>query len=249
MNQLRNQHQGFTLIELMLSMTFISLLLLAIAMTTIQVSHIYTKGVTFRSVNQAGRTIGADLQQDAASSSPFDVYKPGTQTVLNGCGSSPRYVRQCNGGVESGGRLCMGSISYVWNYGTFLNSGTGPNQYAGGSTPVRFVRVSDPGGQLCLDSSTKVNQSAATELLGGKDSLDLALHSFTIATSRTASDQPSGQQMYAISFTIGTNEQNALMTNDTQCVPPQTTSGSGESDWEYCAVNTFTIVVRAGNQP
>lgn len=247
----QQRNHGFTLIELMLAMTFISLLLLAIAMTTIEISHIYTKGVTLRSVNQAGRTINADLQQDAAASAPFDVYKPGTQTVLGGCGTSPRYVRQCNGGVESGGRLCMGTISYVWNYGEFLNSNTGPNSYAGTarSTPLRFVRVNDPGGQLCENASTPVTQSAATELLGGKDSLDLALHSMTVDTSPAASDQASGQQMYTISFTVGTNEQKALTTDNAQCVVPSTNSGGKESDWEYCAVNMFTTVVRAGNQP
>lgn len=248
MYQQRKHYRGFTLIELMLSMTFISLLLLAIAMTTMQISHIYTKGVTFRSVNQAGRTINADLQQDAAVSAPFDVYKPGTQVALTGCGASPRYVRQCNAGVASGGRLCMGTVSYVWNYGEFLN-GSSPNKYASGSTPLRFVRVNDQGGKLCEDSSTPVVQSTATELLGGKDSLDLALHNVTVDTSNTASDPASGQQMYTISYTLGTNEQTALMTNDTQCVPPNTAGGGLESDWDYCAVNTFTTVVRAGNQP
>lgn len=248
MNQLRKRSQGFTLIELMLAMTFISILLLAIAMTTIQISHIYTKGVTFRSVNQAGRTINADLQQDAAVSMPFDVYTSGT-TVPSGCGASPRYVQQCSGGVQSGGRLCMGTISYVWNYGVALNGGgvSIPNMYTGGG-PVRFARVNDPGGQLCLNANTPVDQSAATELLGGKDSLDLALHSLTVQTSPAATDQTSGQQMYSISYTIGTNEQYALTTGNSQCVPPNTAGGGKESDWEYCAVNSFTTVVRAGNQ-
>lgn len=51
--------RGFTIIELMLSMTFLAMLMLVIALTTIQISNIYNKGVTLREVNQAGRSVSA----------------------------------------------------------------------------------------------------------------------------------------------------------------------------------------------
>ena len=47
--------RGFTLIELMLAIAFISMLLLAIAAVGIQVGRIYTRGIVLRDVNQAGR--------------------------------------------------------------------------------------------------------------------------------------------------------------------------------------------------
>ena len=238
--------QGFTLIELMLAMTFISLLLLAIAMTTIQISGIYTKGITFQSVNQAGRTLSDDLRRDIAVSAPFTVDNPDRAND-----TSRRYVKQFTSGSESGGRLCVGNVSYVWNYGKYIKGGVASsvNKYLNpdSNTQIRLVRVVDSGGQLCSDVALKVDKSAATELLGGKDNLDLALHDFTITSSPAATDAASGQKMYVISFTIGTNEQAALTTNNTQCVPPGSTDASKDADWEYCAVNVFDIVVRAGN--
>ena len=54
---------GFTLIELMLAMTFISVLLLAIAMTIIQIGTIYNRGVTLKEVSQAARSISDELNR------------------------------------------------------------------------------------------------------------------------------------------------------------------------------------------
>lgn len=246
MSQLNNRRgEGFTLIELMIAMSFIALLLLAIAMTTIQISNIYTKGITFRSVNQVGRDLSDSLTRDISASAPFNISNPADVTD-----TSRRYAKQFAGGDEFGGRLCTGAVSYVWNYGKYLGN-AGTNVYADpdGSTPIRLVRVLDSGGQLCTDPSLNVTKSAATELLSGDDTLDLVLHNFSITSSVAATDVASGQQIYAISFTLGTNEQQALMTNNTQCVPPAAPGTPGSSpDWEYCAVNVFDIVVRAGNQ-
>lgn len=55
------QEQGFTLVELSLSMAFIAMLLLGIALLTIQISAIYNKGLTMRSVNESGRLIAKDM--------------------------------------------------------------------------------------------------------------------------------------------------------------------------------------------
>ena len=68
------------------------------------------------------------------------------------------------------------------------------------------------------------------------------MHDFTIVNAST--DNDTGQALYAISMVIGTNDQSQLDTSDTSCKPPA--SGSGNQD--YCAVNQFDIVVRAGNK-
>ena len=49
--------KGFTLIELMLAMSFISVLLLSIAMVGIQAGKMYSRGIVLRDVNKAGRDI------------------------------------------------------------------------------------------------------------------------------------------------------------------------------------------------
>src|SRR5688572_23689793 len=130
--------RGFTLIELMLAMTFIAVLLIAIAMTTIQISNIYNKGMTLREVNQAGRALSDEFQRSIASAVPFDVTpklddSPATITS--------KYVVR-----DGGGRLCLGAYTYAWNYGKTIAGESGApavfNKYDNSST-VRFAKVKD----------------------------------------------------------------------------------------------------------
>ncbi len=226
---------GFTLIELMLSMTFISALLLAIALTTIQISTIYTKGITLREVDQAGRTVSDELQRSIASATPFDV----TPKVGGPSDSATsNYVAHAGGG-----RLCLGKFTYAWNYGKALAGGTGPavlNKYDDG-TEVRFAKVADANGSLCADTELAVPKAESSDLLTSGDR-NLVLHSFTI--TQNAKDDTIGQALYAISMTIGTNDREQLVTNDTSCKPPS----EGVGNEAYCSVNQFEIIARAGNK-
>jgi len=222
----RDKTTGFTLIELMLAMTFISILLLAIALTTIQISNIYNKGITLREVNQAGRSVTEDLRRSIALSMPFDT--------------SSNYVSR-----DGGGRLCIGGYSYAWNYGKAIVGGAGApallNVYDDAArTPVRFAKVVDPGASLCTDAmlAQPVARADATELLSSGDR-DLALHKFTI--KQTDSNPSASQALYAISMTIGTNDRQQLA--DAACKPPS----EGVGNEAYCSVNQFDIIARAGN--
>lgn len=227
---------GFTLIELMLSMSFISVLLIAIAMTTIQISHIYTKGITLREVDQAGRTVSDELQRTIAASSPFDVTPKKDDSPLT---ATSKYVVR-----DGGGRLCLGQYTYVWNYGKALAGGAGApaifNKYDDGSE-VRFAKVSDPGGSLCAKPDLNIDKTKARDLLTSGDR-DLVLHAFTI--TKTAKDDETNQALYGITMVIGTNDRQQLTTDDASCKPP----AEGAGDEAYCSVNQFDIIARAGNQ-
>ena len=234
MNQ--DDMKGFTIIELMLAMTFIAVLLVAVAMTTIQISNIYTKGITLREVNQAGRTLTDEFQRSIASSVPFDV----TPKVDNSpATATSKYVKWAGGG-----RLCLGSYTYAWNYGKALAGGVGAppvlNKYATGSAPIRFVKVLDPNGGLCANLDGVIDPDRASEVLASGDR-DLVLHDLKIA--KTESDASFGQSLYAISFVIGTNDREQLVANDASCKAP----AEGVGDEDYCSVNQFEIVARAGN--
>lgn len=224
--QHKTQRTGFTLIELMLAMTYVALLLLAIAMTTMQISRIYNKGVTLKSVNQVGRDLSDELQRTIASAPPFDV--------------PTHYVSQAGGG-----RLCLGNYSYAWNYGTALAGAAGSpkpmNSYADSSDVIRFVKVSDTGAALCAVPYPTISRSAAVEQLTGGDH-DLVVHQFAVA--QTQQDSLSGQALYSLAMTLGTNDQAQLETGDLSCRPPAT--GAGNED--FCSVNQFDIVARAGNK-
>jgi len=227
---------GFTLIELMLAMTFIAALLIAIAMTTIQISNIYTKGITLREVNQAGRAVSEDLQRNIASAAPFDV----TPKVDNSPSTATsKYVVR-----DGGGRLCLGSYTYVWNYGKALAGGPGApavfNTYDD-STPVRFAKVTDASGSLCVTATAVVVRANATDMLSTGDR-DLVMHAFTI--TRSSDDPNTNQALYAISMVIGTNDRAQLTANDASCKPP----ADGVGDENYCSVNQFDVIARAGNK-
>lgn len=227
---------GFTLIELMLAMTFIAVLMMAIAMTTIQIGNIYNKGITLREVNQAGRTISDDLQRSIASAVPFDVTP---KVDASPATANSKYVVR-----DGGGRLCLGRYTYAWNYGKSIAGDAGApalyNKYNDGST-VRFAKVADPNGNLCADPTVAVQRSDATEMLVSGDR-DLVIHGFTISTN--AQDATTGQAIYAISMILGTNDHAQLTTNDTSCKPPA--DGAGVEN--YCSVNQFDIIARAGNK-
>jgi len=218
------------MIELMLAMAFISMLMLAVAMTTIQVSNIYTKGITLRELNQIGRQVTRQVQQDISSSAPFDI-DPSSSTT--------KYISS-----NGGGRLCLGRYTYVWNYGKALAGGTGAPNIANkynDSTNVRFARISDPSSALCANPTSSIDKTLAKELLLGGDR-DLAVQAFSIARRYDASAPTTA--LYMVKLTIGTNDQQALETNNASCKPP--TQGDGMHD--YCAVNEFTVVAQAGNQ-
>lgn len=230
-----NRH-GFTLIELMLAMTFISVLLVAIAMTTIQISIIYTKGITLREVNQAGRSVSDEMQRSIAASVPFDVTPKKDASPAT---ATSRYVVR-----DGGGRLCLGRYTYIWNYGKALKGGAGApaifNKYTDG-TEVRFAKVTDAGASLCADPTLPVQKANASDLLTSGDR-DLVIHKFNITQS--AKDDEIGQALYAITMTIGTNDREQLTSNDASCKPPS----EGVGDEAYCSVNQFDIIARAGNK-
>ena len=226
--------RGFTLIELMLAMTFITVLLMAIAMTTIQIGNIYNKGITLREVNQAGRAIADNLQRSIASTVPFDV----TPRVDNSPSTEgSKYIVR-----DEGGRLCIGRYTYVWNYGKSLG-GTVYNKYSDDGSAVRFAKVSDPGAALCADTTLNISRANATEMLVSGDR-DLVIHAFDIKADPRAQDPVTGQAIYAITLTIGTNDRQQLTTNDASCKPPA--EGAGLEN--YCSVNQFDIIARAGNK-
>lgn len=222
-----SKKQGFTLVELMLAMGFVSALLLAIAMTVIQIGNIYNRGITYKTVNQAGGALASELQRDINSNSPFDL-------------NSTDPVRKVEEGW--GGRLCIGQYSYIWNYGKALKDPSSPsNKYSGDPKKIVFIKVNDPTASYCSPGNDEVDKNNAVELLDVGNN-NLAIHDFSIKSS--AYESSINQRIYNISFVIGTNDQIALNPDATACLTPD----EANSDSVYCAVNRFDILARAGNE-
>lgn len=229
-----DKRNGFTLIELMLAMAFIAALLLAIALTIIQIGVIYNRGMTLKEVNQSARSMSDELTRSFSSSESFLL--------------SNKYIAE-----STGGRLCLGQYSYLWNYGKSLQD-SNRVQYsdatANAKGPIRFVKVPDASGVYCvLQSNGKYlniqvsDTASATELLKEGDRT-LSIHQFAVSSGTNASDPATGQQLYNVSFTIGTGTVSALTSDQTACLPPN----DPNSDFAYCTVQQFKLVVRAGDR-
>lgn len=217
---------GFTLIELMLSMAFVGILLIATATTIIQVTHMYSKGVTFKYINQAGRDLGASLTRDAESAG--SVATPLVQSTDPAAGNL--------------GRLCLGSYSYLWGDPVKLrtNSSQAP-KYLDTGAQIILARVPDAGSTYCGKLATgmyptAVTQAQATEMLPS-DKGDYALQAMHLTPLGSATQS----KLYDISYTLGTNE-NGTISSATACEAPTVAT----NNFDFCAVNTFDIMVKVG---
>jgi len=227
----RSNQQGFTLIELVLAMSFIAVLLLAIAMTIIQVGNIYNRGMTVKEVNQAGRAIGVEFGRDFTASEAFSLDP-----------AARRYVTT----RATGGQLCMGQYSYIWNYGKAITPNATNLAKLANGTAVRFVRVSDNGGRYCLDANayrTILDTDTPKELLKVGDRT-LSIHQFAVKSGPNAFDSGTGQRLYNVTYTIGTSDIAALDATQSACKAP----GEDGSDLAYCSIQEFVLVLRAGNR-
>lgn len=243
MNHAHNKQQGFTLVELSLAMAFISLLLIGIAMTIIQVAAIYNQGTIAKDVNQISREINTDLERTISAAGSLNA---ATDYVQSPASATPA--------TADGGRLCLGTYSYIWNYEKAIASNApGLTKYQGGGSTIRLVRVSDPGRIYCMKNAStgvlvnKVLLSAdattSEELLNVGDH-NLGLHSFVLTSPpASATDTSTGQQIYSLSYIVGTSNIAAMNSDQTACLA----AGIPNADPLYCNVEKFSLVVRTGN--
>ena len=223
--------KGFTLIELMLALSFIGILLVITVVTIIHVTNQYSRGITLKSINQAGRELGASMKRDAASAT----------------GITTLYVDPSQDTNSHLGRLCLGAYSYVWNTPEALRSGgPAPALYSDNKTPIVMARVPDVGGSFCAHKSTtdssypsNVDKNAATEMLPNTDG-EYAIHNVTVASIPAA---PTGAEpvLYDIKYTIGTNQDGTINTS-MRCEAPD----NATNNFNFCSINEFEIMVQAG---
>jgi type II secretory pathway pseudopilin PulG len=246
MNHVRNiKQQGFTIIELTLAMMFISFLLLGIALTIIQIGAVYNQGSLAKEINQVSRDINDDLDRTISASGSLTL---ATDYMLRPSATAP-----------AGGRLCLGTYTYVWNYAKAINSANvNVTKYLAGpdgttpSSPIRLVKVPDPGKLYCAKSGTaftypnirSVDTPNAQELLQAGDR-ELGIHNFAFISPvpASATDASTGQQIYSLTYTIGTSNIAALDATQSACLAPSIVN----ADPLYCNVQKFSLVVRAGN--
>ncbi|MBC7746824.1 prepilin-type N-terminal cleavage/methylation domain-containing protein [Pedobacter sp.] len=156
----RHDSKGFTLIELMFAMAFVSFLMIFIVTSIVQTMRIYNKGLAIRDINQSGRQLSEEMTRTLRYANAQQFAAGGDRTANQ--------------------RICANGVSYVWNIETVAGLST-TNKYSGAdaSIPIRFIRVDDRSGSLCAVPTSAVTKSQSRDLLGAQ----LALQRLTLSTS------------------------------------------------------------------
>ena len=240
---MHHRQRGFTLVELTFVMAFLSILLLSILYVALQTGKIYTKGVTNRDMNQLTRDLGDTIRRDISAVDPA-----GFQPMSAGV---PRdYVELGTGNTKSG-RLCLGTVSYVWNTAGLLNSGISTAIKDKNGAPVTFLRVLDTGASLCVKNGAGAYTMQLPASLATSSLLDSSGRTLAVYDMQFAELSKKGQEaLYQMQVTIGTNDQGTTTqatagdAATTQCKPPTDNS----ADFNYCSITVLNMILRAGGK-
>lgn len=191
---------GFTLVELLLALTFVSFILLFIVFAMLQVMGNYNKGLAIKEINQTSRTIVEEMSRVARFSS----------------------INTINTSATARGRICFGSVSYVWN-----TKGSSTNKLSNNAA-VTLSRVEDAGGALCAAGNPPIPAAAATNLLTGP----VWVQKLEVSKAATAN-------LITIKLVLSTSDDNQPTDIDDASNP----ICSGNKAGNYCAVATFSTTV------
>ena len=177
--------KGFTLVELSLSLVFIGVLSLTIAMIISDTVGTYRRGVTLNLINTVGMDIVDDVRsavQNSSSWSPDNFCLQQYRTE-----SAPRELCVKDGGrnfvsltrktdVEGIGKkipvygvFCTGTYSYIWNSGYFFNgriSSTSLKPVSVGSpgnNDFRLLKVRDVSRSVCVSLTHKITEGLSNK--------------------------------------------------------------------------------------
>lgn len=241
----KHRGAGFTLIELMLAMSFVAMLLLAIAMILIHSGNLYNRGLTLKAINQAGRDITDTLRRDFLQANAGKV----SRQVAD---EKQAVIWARAGGEVRSGRFCLGDYSYVWNVPKVIagevTGGPGVIVESGGvraGRPVNFARVIDPDGALCKVHPVTgklpdtIDHTSLSHLLKPAQAGDVILAVHSLGVKLLAHDGVSSG-LFAVNITLGTSQLESIDTANGSCKPP----ADGQANIDFCAINNFDMIMR-----
>jgi prepilin-type N-terminal cleavage/methylation domain-containing protein len=252
---------GFTIIELMLAMAFMSVLMITIAFLVIRIMGIYQKGLTIRSINQVGRNVISELSRAVAESQRRE-FSQESDYFASVQKDNTRPLSRDN--PQLYGAFCTGTRAYLWNTGTAINDGSVKKlTYGSGRRAFRLLRIESAGSSLCQNfeayvatgenipddatlapvdilalSSVDTTRSGNTIDTTGASEADLALYDFRvfIPTVNTLT----GHALYSATFTLATLRGVDITAQGDYCQNPSLTLNT---DFSYCAINKFNFAM------
>ncbi len=256
--------RGFTLVESLLSLAYVSMLLLSVLLIILQLIHIYNRGMTLKELNRVGRSVGDDIQLSLNTASDIKISQSDSNTNSTNFNpiNDPREevpdYRTDSAENPWRGVLCTGNFSYVWNFASidgksgqffmfnafpdYLFKITGPD---GRDYPVRLAKIQDPNREVCrmpngVNDIIKNQSNRVTEVIKAGDR-GLAIHDFRIVSA--VNSGVTGQTMYTLNYVIGTSvgsRDDPMWIEDSKCRPPDKLGYFND----YCAINKFEVTAR-----
>lgn len=209
---------GFTIIELMISLTFIAFLLMFIVSMTLRVTNLYSKGMTLKSINQASRTVVEQMSRDIAESSNPIVY-------LNSTGAA-------NGGV-----MCTDRAVYLWNkLTTSVTPASSDIRYAAPDVdkPIRLMRSTNQA--LCKPSAEAHSIPYAPT---GGENTELLSESTAVVSIMLSRQQ---NNLYRLTVRLGTSIVDDYETSGGETLGTQCKIGR---EGEFCHTVEFERIIYA----
>lgn len=259
MQQLSNKRTGFTLVELSLSIVFISILSIAIVMVISNAVSAYHRGITLNKVNTAGMDI-VDEIRSAIQESPATEVEDLKDVIVK----KEAQVQVGNAGaanVPVYGAFCTGKYSFVWNSGYVFSEDVRDRNELGRAVlyvvesegePIggfRLLKVKDSNREACKNVSQptgssgeyifSVSESSAesvVEILADGES-NLALYDLS---AELPADGGSNL-FYSVSFILGTVQGGInIKSAGDYCATPGGYNAA-ISNFSYCAINKFNF--------
>lgn len=260
---------GFTLVELSLSIAFISILSITIVVIINDMILSYQKGLVMKQVNTVGSELIDDFRASIASSS--------AGSLSNLCDSATSSEEDCyksifiskSANIKIGnkqitapvyGAFCSGSYSYIWNSGYFFNSATykidsavARASFSHNGTNYgdnfRLLKVPDITRSVCANHeasdennfslSSSLSEDQIIELFPSDSNLAL----YDLYVSKPARSSQSSAAYYSGSFILATIQGGInVKASGNYCATP---SDYTVENFDYCAINKFNFAMQA----
>lgn len=169
---------GFTIIELTLSMAFVGVLLITIAIIITNITAIYQKGLALKAVNSVGRSLTDEFTRAVSQGQAFvpsrfcDLLDSSVKGACEGENAKHFVYQEVTGQVtdpvtgnstdqQLGGIFCTGDYSYIWNtkqgLAQYPDNGVISLEYFDEVTktdityadPIHLIRVDDSKSRVC----------------------------------------------------------------------------------------------------
>lgn len=234
-------NQGFTIVELMIALSVLSTILIMSTVILIQIGSIYSKGVNEANLQNAARTIVADLSSSLQFSG--NVPSPCTQTAINCYAPSVTSYPTDPNTVGSGlGQFqayafCIGTTRYSYALNRELGTDQGVNP-AVTTTHVLWRDTMTSPNDPCypLDLSVANPSSGVSTSTGGYEMAGshMRLTRFNIYETSTTSD------VYNVDVWMAYGDSDLVNTQSLTDPTPGSSTCNGGVGTAYCAASAIS---------